>query len=688
MRLLAVLSILAVTNTLTRTALADEADNGWNVSEPAFSVAAGEARLDIDRGTWISLDVSPDGRTIAFDLLGDIYTLPIDGGTATNISAGLHWDMQPRFSPDGSRIAFTSDRAGGDNVWIMAADGGNAAALTSETFRLLNNPAWSPDGRYIAARKHFTTQRSLGTGEIWLYDIRGGDGVAVVERPGKGFQKELGEPVFTADGSGIYYTQNVTPGDSFVYGQDSNKEVFRIRRITLATGDVDDIAGGPGGAVRAAPSPDGRWLAYVKRVRAKSRLFVKDLESGAERMLVDELDQDMQETWGVHGLYPNMDWLPDSSAIVFWRNGHIERVAIADGSVERIPFRVEDTRRTYPAPRFKVDVAPDEFDTRMVRWAQRADAGERVYYESLGRLYVRDGDAPPRRLTRDDDDGFETYPALSRDGRWVYFVRWNDEALGSLRRVRAGGGRSEALGGAPGHYRELAVSPDGTMLAYRLADGHRLLAPGGAAENGIYVRPVRGGEAAQISETGREPHFGGAGDRVYFVTRKPGNRAGTDNVRLLSANLGGHDERVHATSDFATSLRVAPDDRHVAFIENYQVFVAPLPPLDKPVELGPKASSLPVRRISASGGEYAGWAGAGTVFWSLGPTFKQASLAGIYGDGFEAPATGRSLSLRAAGDRPAGRVALTDARIVTMRGDEVLDNATILIDGNRIEAVG
>ena len=125
--------------------------------------------IDTRTGTWMSVDVSPDGQRLVFDLLGDLYTLPIAGGEATPLTHSIAWEMQARWSPDGKRIAYISDAGGGDNVWTMNADGSDAKAVTKEDFRLLYTPTWSPDGQYIAARKHFTGSRSLGSGEIWLY---------------------------------------------------------------------------------------------------------------------------------------------------------------------------------------------------------------------------------------------------------------------------------------------------------------------------------------------------------------------------------------------------------------------------------------------------------------------------------------------------------------------------------------
>ena len=185
----------------------DDKKPKWDVSNPPGP----RQKIDIntDAGTWISLDVSPKGDQIVFDLLGDIYTIPITGGTAKILTGGIAWDMQPRFSPDGKRIAFTSDRGGGDNIWIMNRDGSNPRQITKEDYRLLNNPWWTPDGQFIAARKHLTAQRSLGAGEIWLYHVSGGAGLQLTKKAND--QKDAGEPAFSRDGRYLFFSLMTHP---------------------------------------------------------------------------------------------------------------------------------------------------------------------------------------------------------------------------------------------------------------------------------------------------------------------------------------------------------------------------------------------------------------------------------------------------------------------------------------------
>src|SRR5436190_11025667 len=365
----------------------EKKEEKWNVSKP-ISPARHDATIDVTEGTWLSVDVSPDGKEIAFDLLGDIYTIPTAGGEAKALTTGIEWDMQPRYSPNGKWIAFTSDRAGGDNIWIMNRDGSDPKQVTKETFRLLNEPYWSADSEYIVARKHFTAERSLGAGEMWLYHRTGGEGLQLTKKRTE--QKDTGEPALSPDGRYLYYSDDTTSGGIFQYNKDPNTQIYVIQRLDRQTGEIEPFVTGPGGSVRPTPSPDGKSLAFIRRVRYKSTLFILDLESGKETPVYDGLDRDMQETWAIHGVYPSMAWTPDNRSIVFWSGGHLHRIDVASKQVTNIPFHVKGTRSVAEAVRFPIEVAPKQFDVKMLRWPTVSPNGKQVVYQALGYLYVRD----------------------------------------------------------------------------------------------------------------------------------------------------------------------------------------------------------------------------------------------------------------------------------------------------------
>ncbi len=659
----------------------------WDVN--AIPGESRDITIDTTTGTWMSVDVSPDGQSVAFDLLGDIYVMPIAGGEAKAINSGLAWSMQPRFSPDGSEIAFTSDAGGGDNIWIMNADGSDARQLTEEDFRLLNNPVWSPDGEYIAAKKHLTTTRSAGTGEIWLYHRNGGGGVAVVERPNEAHQKALGEAAFSPDGRYIYFSLDQTPGGSFEYAQDSNGEVMAIRRFDLQTGENEGYVSGAGGSVRPTPSPDGKHLAFVRRIRGESALFLKDLASGAEYPIYEGLDKDLQEVWGTHGAYPGMDWMPDSKSVVFWSGGGIKRVDIDSKQVSEIAFHVNDTRAVYDPPRPKVEVAPASFATTMVRNVEVSPDGSKVVFESAGHLFIKSlPDGNPERLTRDADDHFEYDPSWSRDGKHIVFIAWDDENLASVNRVRSSGGRSTEVTEQPGHYHAPRYSPDGDSVVYWANGGGYLTSPEWSMQTGVFLVPASGGDSRLITDDGSNPHFGGRNDRLY-VTRR-----GEDGRSLVSVDLNGEKARTHATGEHLVRYEVAPNDKTFAFRQNYQVFALPLPPGGKALSLSTNVSSVKMAQASGDGGNYPHWVNGGdTLAWTLGATLFDANVDELFTldeDGYEAPADGTSLSMQLQADIPSTVVALIGARIVTMADDDggVIEDGVVIVDGNRIAAVG
>ena len=666
----------------------------WNVGN--MPGPKQEVLLDVTEGTWMSLDVSPDGKTIAFDLLGDIYLLPIDGGDAQAVASGPAWDMQPRFSPDGSALAFTSDRNGAANLWVMKADGSQPRAVSNEQFHTLNNPTWTADGNYIAGRKHYTTWRSLGTGEIWIYHVTGGKGVPLVERRSQTLQKELGEPIFSADGKALYYSENVTPGDLFVYAQDSNKQTFQIKRYDMATGETSAAVSGNGGAVRATPSPDGRYIAFVRRLRERSALYLKDLASSELTLLNADLDRDMQETWAIHGVYPNMDWTPDSRSIVYWAGGKILRLRVADKSIEEIPFRVRQTHIVNEPPRFKVDVAPESFDTRMHRWASASPDGKAVVYESLGRLYIKKADKEARLLTRDGDGRRELFPSWSRDGKSIAFVSWTDEELGSVRKVSARGGNSRVLTSEPGYYRRPMFSPNGAQIVVEKSGSSGLTSQRWSENPGIYLLPARGGELSKVTSNGRDPHFGAANERIFITRTKnssaiPGARNVGGEEHLVSVDLNGEAERTHAVSDRATRLLISPTEEWLVFRENYNVYLMPLPPSPAAVKVGvperdssDRKKAFPVQRMSKDGGEFPSWQHDDGLVWSMGAMLFSAQVP-LQSEAIQ----GQNLSMTIAADKPNGYVALTNARIVTMNAQQqVIKDGVVLIEDNRIVEVG
>ncbi len=664
----------------------------WIVNAPR-GLNTREVRVEVDEGSWMNVDVAPDGRSIAFDLLGDIYTMPMSGGTPIRIADGLAFEHQPRFSPDGRRIAFTSDRGGGDNIWVMNVDGTDKRQVTKEDFRLLNQPSWSPDGRFIAAKKHFTTGRSLGTGEVWLYHASGGGGVQLVKRASEQLQKELGEPIYAPDGKSIYYTRNVTPGPIFEYAQNSRTDLFDIERYDLDTGEVETAVSGVGGSVRPTPAHDGKRIAFVRRENNQTKLWVKDITTGVERVVYDMLDRDVQETWAVTGVYPNMAWTPDDRAIIFWAGGKLRRVNADGGGGAVIPFRVADTRVVIDATHPVVEVAPERVVTKMPRWASVSPDGRQVVFETLGKLWVKPvSGGAPRRLTRASDE-MELWPSWSRDGRQVVFVGWTDAGLGQVRVVGATGGAARTVTTAGGHYRRPRFSPDGKTIVFEQGESDGLTAARGASGVGAYRIAASGGMPVRIAKDAAEPQFGSDAQRVFSLKSDKGKR------QLVSTDLNGQAERVHATGELVNDFQVSPLGDYVAFRQNYEAFVVPLLPGKQAVEIDQKSGPLPVVRVSGDGADFINWSADGKrIHWSVGPTLYSADTAALFAAGpqgedapkFAAPKSGVSLSMDVPAAKPTGTVALVGARVVTMASTDggIVNDATILIRGDRIVAIG
>jgi len=685
-------------STDTETVTTEKRFADWDVLNPAFPL--NEINVKSNELTWASLDVTPDGKHIVFDTLGDIFISSIEGGDAQPLTQDFAWNIHPAVSPNGKQIAFISDRDGLSNVWVMNRDGTELRQVTKEKNNIIHAPKWSPDGEYILVTKGIMSSRSIPAGEIWMYHHTGGTGLAIKKRVnGLKDQKNIADPAFSHDGQYIYFTQDITGGFRFNYNRDPLTSIFAITRINRENGEEERFISGTGGAVVPTPSPDGRYVAFIRRIQEKTALFLKDLETGSERAIYHDLERDMQEGFGSEGYFSYFDWTPDSQELVFWTAGKIHRLNINDQSLNTLNINLNSNLKYADAVRFDVNVAPDNFDTKMLRWSQKSPDGKKALFQALGKLYIRDlQSGKTKRLTKQNEHD-EYYPRYANDGKSIVYTTWHDQKLGAVRIVSAKGGKGSIITSQPGHYVEPAFSPDGKKVTYRKFTGGYLLDPAYSIEPGLYVLDLNTKATTRISKQGMQPHFSGANDRVYFTEYVSGTPY--SETQLSSVNLAGEDKRTHLYgADKVSEYRLSHDNKWVAFVYQYNTYVVPFVENGQKITISPTMTSLPVTQISARAGEYLNWAPDNdSLTWFHGPYLFEQSLAEAFAfveGGSEenaAPITeGLSLSFTQKSKKATGYTAIVGGNVVTMRDanekQEVIENGVVLINGNVIEAVG
>lgn len=689
----------AVGLSLVARGVAQEAE-AWDVTAPR-----GEPRVvefDTDVGTWMSLDVSPDGSWIAFNLLGHIYRIPIQGGVAENLTegSGIALNFHPRYSPDGSSIAFVSDRAGQEDLWLVGADGANPRPLLIDPDSRPSELDWMPDGENLVVRV-------IGDESgLWLYRADGASRAKLLDG--------ASWPSVTPDGMHIYY-QAFGGFGGRVGSADLLDGAWQLKRLTLDGGHVVEITAGvqrqmmkgsSGGAIAPEISPDGRWLAFARRIPdgtisykgkrygPRTALWIRDLKTGAERKLMDPIEQDMGEGVKTLRVLPSYAWMPDAASIIIPQGGRIRRVYVETGEVETIPFTAHVRREMSERIRFPVPITDEPFRAQYLRWHTISPDASKLAFQAVGRVWIEDmPSATPRRLTAADSGAFEYAPAWSPDGEWLAFTTWDEVRSGHVWKAPAAGGEPVQLTSEPGEYVNPEWSADGRQLLVARGSGATLrgrtmvdneffdivrlpaVAPGEPA----VVTRVNGFGVGLGSAAGGvvRPAWGPMG-RVFFLER--GTQG--DGVVLTSVEPDGSDRRIHVRfADAVQDAVPSPDGRWAAFVQAGNVHVVPLPARGVQAPEGVRAGGPDVRTISRGGGLHPRWRDARTLEYGSG---RDHFLHDV--DGGVARRT--SVELRVPRDIPHGTIALTGARVITAAQQGVIEDATVVIAGSRIRCVG
>ena len=641
-----------------------------------------------DEGTWMSVDVSPDGKQIVFDMLGDLFLLPIAGGEARTLTSGPAWDTQPRFSPDGKSIAFVSDRSGSDNLWLVETKSGEAHALTHEKTLVVGSPSWSPDGNWIVVRKGYG---GLMFHEVWRYPIESGEGEQLFKRDG--FNSVAG-PVFSPGGKEVWFSLRTVDSPPFLTLEVSR---FQLRRFDLKTREVEAIMRSYGGAARPQFSPDGRLLAYGSRREGRTGLRLRDLRTGGEQWIAYPIDYDRQEYLSGDDLLPGYGFTPDGNSIIIAHGGKIHRIDLTTKEQTFIPFTAKVRQQVIERTQFKRRIDDGPVKVRQSRNANQSPDGNRLVFSAIGKVWLMDlPSGKPVRLTQNQSREF--CPVFSPDGRWIAYVSWSDDGGGHLWKAPVDGGQPIRLSRVPAFYHNPSWSKDGGKIvfvtgstrAWMLRDYQsrqeiRWIAADGGESHLIVNSPLSA--PGSLDTPPQHPLFSEDGERVWYLDYQlpsPFYHYSNATLTLRSARLDGSDRKEHVklSAPFVREAVPSPDGEWVAWTSQVNVFLSPLPNSEKSetITLEPNASNI--RQLTTEGGQDLRWLNGGkSLTWSFANTFSRAGSPSFKPDEF-------TIDLQTPRRLANGKIAFLNARIITMRGNEVIERGDLVIENNRIVALG
>lgn len=760
-----------------------------------------EVKFTTKEGTWISIDVSPDGKTIAFDLMGDIYTIPMEGGKASPITTGIAYETHPRFSPDGEKILFTSDRAGNDNLWYIDLIKKDTVQITKDKTGDVPSAHWTPDGEYIVVSK------GRRISKLWMYHKNGGGGIQLNENPAT--MKTI-DPFVSPDGKKVYFSHRTG-----AWNYNATLPQYQIGTYDFDKGEITSITSRYGSAFTPTLSKDGNWMAYGSRWEDKTGLVLRNLKTGDEKWLAYPVQRDEQESIAPQGVLPAMAFTPDSKFLIASYGGKIWKLAIDGSPAQEIPFEADVKLAMGPRLYFNYEIKDTTAKlATQIRDAVPSPDGKKLAFTALNRLYVMNyPDGNPTRVT--SNEFTEAMPTWSPDGSQLVFTTWDEKQGGHLYKASfTPKGGVTKLTTESALYMGPVWGPKNKIVVFK--GSNRLLqeaeGPGvSGAEAELVWITAAGGPSRKIMNAGNRGNVHFTQDTSRIFLNGPGGALlsvkwdGTDEkvyARITGITPFGsaadpHDDHEHAsleeissvkyimgvpvstadavnycmlpegsnarepqmTPASASTILMAPTGNKALAKVNNNIYVVTIPTVGKvpSINVGdPASSNFPSRQLTEIGGEFPAWEANGKkVHWSLGnghwvydvgraefveDSVKAAKKVKILADadsvstlkakGPDALKLADSLAkaekerikelfktdkekakadsihkaqlkekesykpdehqvkVYFAKDTPSGSILLKNARIVTMKGSEVLENGDILIENNRIKAVG
>jgi Tol biopolymer transport system component len=659
-------------------------------------------RFDESHGTWMSLDISPDGKSILFELLGDLYEMSIEGGEARCIACGMPFDSQGVFSPDGKSIAFISDRSGNENLWIAHADGSEPRALsTLDDNTVFISPAWSADGKSIYVSRF---KPDINAFELWQYGLDGASPTQIThakyspDTPKESRGNALGAAV-SADGHYLYYEAKTGLG----FDDEVTFPLWHIVRRDLKSGQEITAVNAEGSAFRPGLAPNGKCLVYATRYHGQTGLRIRNLENDQDRWLIYPVQRDDQEASASRDLIPRYAFTPDGRAILLNYGGLLHRIDLDSRQAVTIPFVVHVDLPMGPA--YPQDIREDtgSVRARLLQTPVQSPDGKRITFSALGHVYIASlADRTPHRLTRSDDPEFN--PSWSPDGESIVYITWTAKGGDIWTCKSDGGGEPKKITEFSDFYTNPVYSPDGkSIFAQRTSNyehNHRHMEFAPYQSDAIEIS-VDGGKARVVATgvMGNIPQFTQAPGKVYLNYRDGLYEISlADGSRRRVLNVTGPTWYFVDGTAPADAIKMSPDGHWALAQITQELYLLEIPQDGKELSIVLNQANSAETRLTSVGADFFDWADDGkTITWAVGSTFFRQSLASVATGHVEPPqlpdrqragVEAFDIAVEVARDTPRGALVLRGGTAITMRGDEVISDSEVVIVDNRIVAVG
>lgn len=533
-------------------------------TSPSSTPSAQLVEMSIDEGTNMAVALSPDGETVAFDVLGRIWLMPADGGKAIAITDSLGNARQPSWSPDGSQLTFQGYWQGNWHIYVVNSNGSSLKQMTSGSYDY-REPNWSPDGTTLA----FSSDRS-GNYDIWTLDIVSEKLLPLTTSPAN----EYG-PSWSADGKQLaYVSANKGPGEIVIQSLENQSKKIAYKGWGKLTG--------------ISWSPTGSKILFNQHAGIQAELKQIDLASGQTNTLTNS-DEDV---------FPfRHSWTSDSS-FIYTATGKIQSRTLGE-PIEEIPFTIDLWLDRSPYERKSRDFnSIEEQKVKGIGWPTLSPDGKSVAFVALQDLWLKQVGGTAEQLT--NDPFVQIMPTWSPDGKTLAYSSDKDGSF-AIWTIDLETRNEEKLLSTGASISGMAWSPNGNSIAFTESYGPKA--------GQLNLLDVNTGEKSILGErlgsSIGTPTWSPDGSIIGLTALDPYSslyREGVNRVMLLS--LDGKVQRPQKAIDhWSFGVRGnngpvwSPDGTSMAIIAKGSLWLLPVDEngdaIEEPIKLTDELADLP-----------------------------------------------------------------------------------------------